>query len=305
MIPRGKRFTSQLLRGFGRNRLFFRQNSNGVSFYELLELPANATIKDVKAQFKKLSKKYHPDLNSHLPPDDKEKNSSKFVLIVTAYDTLKDAKKRKQYDMTLKGQAGKHMQARRDDWNNQYYGEARYYSKSGKSFSASGLNSNRHRVHRHSNHENRSSFDGRHMNHENRSSFDGRHMNHGDRYDVPHFNYNEHLSRLLKFEQRLINKRLSDEDREKVLKQLSKDGDISKLSDELITKHLMRQVHHNYNNQYGSQTSRPMAANGYTPSTKHQYMYEGPHDRESGIFKTLMLLGGASGSLYFLYNAIF
>lgn len=268
--------------------------STSKNYYELLELPTYASIKDIKRQFKSLSKKFHPDLNTHLSEADKESNNEKFVNIVSAYDTLKDIKKKKQYDRSLKDNTGhlasNYNSAPSSQWHNEYYGEAKYYSKSGSKYTASGYNYTRHRVHNFGDHG-------------NNSTFSGRHKNYGDRYDVPHFNYDEHLSKHLKFEQRIINKQLSDEDRQAIIKQLSKTGDTSNISEELITKHLMRQIHHSYNKTNNQNSFAPQATNLGT-NTKNPYMYHGPHDEGDGMmFRSLMFLGGL-GSICLLYNAL-
>ncbi|KAK6454297.1 uncharacterized protein RJT20DRAFT_136659 [Scheffersomyces xylosifermentans] len=293
------------------SRTYSTSSGSTLNHYDILDVPLNASIKDIKVSFKKLSKRFHPDLNTHLEPEEKEANNSKFVEIVSAYETLKDIKKKKQYDIELRAQGnlhGGHGSNRptptRSEWDNKYYGEAKYYSRSGgQTTSASGLNSKRHRVY------NASSQD-------DNSHFSGKHVNYGDRFDVPHFDYNEHLSKHLKFEQRMINKHISAQDREKIIAQLSKSGE--NLSEELITKHLMRHVHHfkggdtdNYGGGTSSSsnmhaTSFPRQGNNQT-NTRNPHMYHGPQvdDSESGAFKTFMLLGGAGGSLFLLYKALF
>lgn len=277
-------------------------NQSSKSYYQILEIPNNASIKDIKNQFKKLSKKYHPDLNNHLGEEEKKANSDKFVVIVTAYDTLKDIKKKKQYDLQLKSGLGdvyaktsQNSSSRNDEWQNKYYGEAKYYSRSGSnSHSGSGLNAKRHRVYHHGNYD-------------STSAFSGKHVNYGDRFDVPHFNYNEHLLKNLKFEQRIISKRLSDDDRKAILKQLSKSGDISNLSEELITKHLMRQVHHSYNKSNNQSSFAPQSSSAGSQA-KNPYMYQGPHkgnddDNDGFLFKSFMFLGGV-GSICVFYSFI-
>lgn len=279
----------------------FRLQNIEPNYYEVLELPHSASIREIKTQFKKLSKKYHPDLNTHLAEDDKTANSDKFVTIVNAYDTLKDMKKKKNYDLSLKSSGQLHNRngsatRRNQEWHNKYYGEAKYYSKSNSysrsSYSASGLNTKRHKV-RHDN------------DFQNNSSFSGEHRNYGDKHGVPHFNYNEHLLKHLKFEQRIINRQLTDDDREAIMRQLSKSGDLKNMSEELITKHLMRQVHHTKNRansaglgQWGAPGSSMNMQN------RNPYMYHGPQDDSEGLKITILCLG-AGGSLYLIYQAFF
>jgi molecular chaperone DnaJ len=62
-------------------------------YYELLGVPRKASAKDIRTAFRKLARKYHPDLN----PGDKS-SEEKFKQLQEAYDVLSDAKKRQMYD---------------------------------------------------------------------------------------------------------------------------------------------------------------------------------------------------------------
>src|SRR5690349_19228479 len=62
-------------------------------YYELLGVSRKATAKDIRAAFRKLARKYHPDLN----PGDKAAEE-KFKQLQEAYDVLSDTKKRQMYD---------------------------------------------------------------------------------------------------------------------------------------------------------------------------------------------------------------
>jgi len=62
-------------------------------YYELLGVPRKATAKDIRTSFRKLARKYHPDLN----PGDKS-SEEKFKQLQEAYDVLSDSKKRQMYD---------------------------------------------------------------------------------------------------------------------------------------------------------------------------------------------------------------
>lgn len=62
-------------------------------YYELLGVPCKASVKDIRAAYRKLARKYHPDLN----PGDKSAEE-KFKQIQEAYEVLSDTKKRQMYD---------------------------------------------------------------------------------------------------------------------------------------------------------------------------------------------------------------
>jgi molecular chaperone DnaJ len=62
-------------------------------YYELLGVPRKASAKDIRVAFRKLARKYHPDLN----PGDKSAEE-KFKHLQEAYDVLSDSKKRQMYD---------------------------------------------------------------------------------------------------------------------------------------------------------------------------------------------------------------
>ena len=62
-------------------------------FYEVMGVPKNATEDEIKKAYRKLAKKYHPDLN----PGDKEAEA-KFKEVNEAYEVLSDKDKRARYD---------------------------------------------------------------------------------------------------------------------------------------------------------------------------------------------------------------
>lgn len=63
-------------------------------YYEVLGVDKKADNTEIKKAYRKLAKKYHPDLH----PNDKESNE-KFAEINEAYEVLSDPEKRKKYDM--------------------------------------------------------------------------------------------------------------------------------------------------------------------------------------------------------------
>ncbi len=62
-------------------------------YYKILGVDKSASTPDIKKAYRKLARKYHPDLN----PGDKAAEN-KFKDIQEAYSVLKDPEKRKQYD---------------------------------------------------------------------------------------------------------------------------------------------------------------------------------------------------------------
>jgi molecular chaperone DnaJ len=62
-------------------------------YYNVLGVSATASQDEIKKQYRKLAKKYHPDTNSNDP-----KAAERFKEISEAYQTVGDAEKRKQYD---------------------------------------------------------------------------------------------------------------------------------------------------------------------------------------------------------------
>lgn len=62
-------------------------------YYEVLGVPKTATIDEVKKAYKKLAKKYHPDLN----PDSKTAEDN-FKEVSEAYEVLSDENSRARYD---------------------------------------------------------------------------------------------------------------------------------------------------------------------------------------------------------------
>lgn len=62
-------------------------------YYEILGVPRSASADDIRKAYRKLARKYHPDIN----PGDKPAEE-KFKEIAVAYEVLGDADKRKLYD---------------------------------------------------------------------------------------------------------------------------------------------------------------------------------------------------------------
>src|SRR5438046_10249367 len=66
-----------------------------MDFYILLGLERGASLNDIKRAYKRLARKYHPDIN----PGDRMA-AAHFREIAEAYETLSDPDRRRRYDTT-------------------------------------------------------------------------------------------------------------------------------------------------------------------------------------------------------------
>lgn len=80
-------------------------------YYSILGVAEDADKKSVKAAYRKLARKYHPDVSKH--PDAEEK----FKETGEAYEVLKDPEKRAEYDALRKYGAGSQQFTPPPDWN--------------------------------------------------------------------------------------------------------------------------------------------------------------------------------------------
>src|SRR5712692_8012636 len=67
--------------------------STSRDYYQVLGVPRDASDKDIRAAYRRLARKYHPDLN----PGDRGAEG-RFKELQGAYDVLSDPEKRKKYD---------------------------------------------------------------------------------------------------------------------------------------------------------------------------------------------------------------
>ena len=97
-----------------------------VDYYKTLGLDKNAKEEDIKKAYRKLARKYHPDLN----PNDKDANK-KFQQINEANEVLSDPEKRKKYDQYGKDwqhaeafEKARHSRPHSNDWGQYTYSGA-------------------------------------------------------------------------------------------------------------------------------------------------------------------------------------
>jgi curved DNA-binding protein len=90
-----------------------------IDYYKTLQLDKKASADDIKKAYRKLARKYHPDLN----PNDKEAQN-KFQQINEANEVLNDPEKRKKYDEYGENwkHADQYADARRSQPQGQYAG---------------------------------------------------------------------------------------------------------------------------------------------------------------------------------------
>lgn len=67
-------------------------------YYQILEVPRSASADEIQKAYRKLARKYHPDLHADKSDTEKDQAKQKFQQIQTAYDVLNDPKKREMYD---------------------------------------------------------------------------------------------------------------------------------------------------------------------------------------------------------------
>lgn len=81
-----------------------------MNYYDILEIKNNATFDEIKSNYRKLARKYHPDRNK----DDKTAEE-KFKKIVEAYEILSDETKRAEYDKKISKNGDVHKEKVRNN----------------------------------------------------------------------------------------------------------------------------------------------------------------------------------------------
>jgi curved DNA-binding protein len=101
-----------------------------IDYYKILELDKNASEADIKKAYRRLARKYHPDLN---PNDTNAKK--KFQQINEANEVLSDPEKRKKYDKYGKDwQHGEEYEKARQQYSRQGQGQHTHAGYQGAEF---------------------------------------------------------------------------------------------------------------------------------------------------------------------------
>lgn len=82
-------------------------------YYKIMGLGQDATEKDIKTAYRKLARKYHPDLNKEPQAEERFKEMGE------AYEILKDPAKRAEYDQYRKFQASGQHRQQQSGWQGQ------------------------------------------------------------------------------------------------------------------------------------------------------------------------------------------
>ncbi len=82
---------------YGMKHTWEAQQPKQETYYTILGVLNNATAEEIKKAYKKFALQYHPDKNY----ENEKTAEAKFKSILTAYDILKDAEKRMEYDSSL------------------------------------------------------------------------------------------------------------------------------------------------------------------------------------------------------------
>lgn len=103
------------LKNFQYSTVYSRRFLSNKTHYTVLNVEPNASIKEIRDAYIKLSKEYHPDSNQN-----RSNSHEQFISIKKAYDVLSDVRTRWQYDQQLSGGFHQMNRMAKDVHNVQY-----------------------------------------------------------------------------------------------------------------------------------------------------------------------------------------
>ena len=80
------------------------------SYYQLLQVEADVSNRDLKTAYYALSRSYHPDANRDLPDPVRGSCHRISKILTEAYCVLRDPRKRQAYDEQIRGEGGLRIQ---------------------------------------------------------------------------------------------------------------------------------------------------------------------------------------------------
>jgi len=111
------------------------------NFYDILGIDKKSDFSEIKKAYRQLSMKWHPDKNNNSP-----ETVAKFQKISEAYETLRDEKKRQQYDIAENNpfmkMAGGTMEVPIEELFGSLFGGMSPMGPMGMSFGVGGMNAN-------------------------------------------------------------------------------------------------------------------------------------------------------------------
>lgn len=85
----------------------FYEKLGSLNYYQIMDVAEDASSEEVKKNYFRLARKFHPDLFSRtLPPETVQKIDAVFDHITKAYQTLSEEKKKEEYDKKLSAPLG-------------------------------------------------------------------------------------------------------------------------------------------------------------------------------------------------------
>lgn len=94
----------------------FFPDAESVDLYEVLSIPRDAKLEEIKKAYRRLALLHHPDKHATANDSARADASLKFQQIGFAYTVLSDEKKRTRYDRTGKTDEGGELSPGEDGW---------------------------------------------------------------------------------------------------------------------------------------------------------------------------------------------